>query len=62
MTTARTWWKAYYRLQRIALREADKGLTDLMAYGTCIMHHGDDGTVKHIPLSNVFKSEGQNDA
>lgn len=54
MTTAREWWKAYYRLQRIVKREAEKSLVDLMTHGTCVMYHDENGTVKHIPLSNIL--------
>ena len=60
MNAARTWWKAYYRLQRIARREGHKAWLDVMLHGTGVIFHGDDGSIKHVPLSNLFISDDKN--
>ena len=49
---SREWWKAIYRMMRIARRETIKASNDLVVYGTGIVHVDKKGEIKHIPLKD----------
>jgi len=55
MTPARRWWKARYRLQRIALRETIKATIDLWTFGTGAIRVDADGEPHHVPVEEIKK-------
>lgn len=55
MTPAKRWWKKYYRLQRVAKREAMKSLLDMTIYGTGAVFVPNDGSdPRYVPISEIY--------
>lgn len=50
---SRETWKIYYRLLRIARREASKASLDLAIYGSAFISVSETGECHHIPLEKV---------
>lgn len=53
----RTWrredYRRWNRLERIALREATKAITDALIFGTGYVRIDADGTPRHVPGINI---------
>ena len=57
-SNARIWWKATYRMLRIARRETRKACTDVMIFGTGIVFVPKDGSEpRHVPLADCWYSK-----
>ena len=53
-SSARRWWKVYYRMLRICRREHAKAIHDLMLYGTCAVMIPEDGSDPyHVPFEDI---------
>ena len=56
--TAREAWKIYYRMIRVARREALKATMDMVFYGTgAVMIPGNSDDPKHIPFADLRLEE-----
>jgi hypothetical protein len=51
----RATWKAYYRLLRIARREALKASMDMVLFGLGVVKVGLDGP-RHVPLQEFYNA------
>lgn len=59
---AKQHWKRYYRLLRVARREALKSAIDMMCYGTGAVFIPNNGSdPRHIPTENIFVREFHNE-
>lgn len=54
MSTARAWWKVYYRTLRIVRREAHKATMDMLIYGTGAVSVSAEGDIKHVPMQSML--------
>lgn len=50
-------WYKYYRLQRIANREAKKAYYDMILFGTGFFKMNDSNEPEHVPLEDMLASE-----
>jgi hypothetical protein len=55
LSSARLWWKLYWRQLRIIRRETQKAYMDCLIYGTGFTHIGPDvpGGIRHIPVQEL---------
>lgn len=62
--TPKQQWKAWYRLQRICMRESMKAMNDMLVFGSCFIEISEDiierdgksSFIRYIPLGEIHET------